>query len=145
MSTFVPNHETVTTNEVPGVVKFAAENIVAGQWVYLDSDGDAKLAYNANSAVETNVFGVAINNAYASQPVSIVRAGLVWTGDISAPPDLFEIEGRLLVLSDTPGAAMDVADLTTDQYLTILGWSTATDQMMVSIQYTGLLYATESS
>lgn len=117
-----------------GTPYIAAEEIKAGEWVYLDkTDNDkANLADNS-SAVKAAVEGIAINHAYADQPINIVKGGSI---DIGTGPAVAE----MLIISNTAGKMMDPGDLANGQFATLVGHKGAGNTMTVSILRSGIAY-----
>jgi hypothetical protein len=97
----------------------AGETITAGQVCYEDPDDnyEFKLADcdNASSTVRT-VRGIAVNGATAGQPVRLQVSGDLTLGAGAAP-----VLGTIYCLSNTAGAIMPAADLSTGEYTHILG------------------------
>jgi hypothetical protein len=107
----------------------AGENVNAGDLVYQDATDSNKAKKSVNSSVaQSKTVGLCLNSATAGQPV-LYAAGV----EVTVQPGTFASIGRLLVLSSTGGKCMDAADLVAGSYLTVIGWSTATDKLRLSI------------
>lgn len=112
----------------------AGEAINAGEVVRIDStDGKAYKAESADTEQKARASGIAVNTAVAGQPVSYVSSG-----DVTVDAGLFTTigVGALLVLAPTAGKAMDVGDLATTNWVTILGWVVAANKLRLSITRT---------
>jgi hypothetical protein len=114
----------------------AGETIVPGDIVYTDESTNRAMKADKSTAATAKVSGIALNLAYAGQPLAIHKGGVELTVG-----SIFSVIGRILVLSGTAGRAMDVGDLTTSDYVTIIGWTTAADKMWFSPAATGLAQA----
>jgi len=113
----------------------AGEAIDAGEFIYKDStdSNKAKLADNSTEA-KAAVVGIALNSATAAgQPINYTASGV-----ITVQAAAFTNIGDLLFLSTTPGAAEPHADLTTSDYVTLLGWATGATTFQLSIKATAL-------
>ena len=88
----------------------------------------------ADSAVEmAKVAGIAVNSAFAGQPVAYAASG-----EVTVDAATFGGEGSLIMLSPTPGRCMDAADAATTEYLTVIGWSTATNRLKLNLAISGV-------
>lgn len=114
--------------------QIAGAAITAGQLLYKDSaDGKVKLA-DANSGVAEarSIYGVAVNNAAANQPVAVQRKGKVAIGATVAV-------GTIYVLSATAGGVAPSADLATGHYVSILGVAVSATEIEIAIVNSGAL------
>ena len=108
-------------------------------FVYLDPN-DGNRAKRAN-CLQTNpyehmVFGIALGKTvYINQPVHILQSG-----QLEARPELsvFGDAGKLFVLSQTAGKMMDMGDLQSGDWITVVGYSTSDDRMTFDIRNTGV-------
>jgi len=122
--------DTPITVSAAGVVKgsgaqteagTAGETITAGQVVYKKAsdskfykcDCDAT-AHTSNGEVD-NIYGIALNGAAASQPLTVQKSGeITMTGTTL-------VVGTVYVLSETAGSFQDVANLPSTSYVVIVG------------------------
>jgi len=106
-------------------------------FVYLDPN-DGNRAKRAN-CLQTNpyehmAFGIALGKTvYINQPVHILQSG-----QLQARFNLFVAAGKLFVLSQTAGKMMDMSDLQSGDWITVIGYSTADDTMTFDIRNTGV-------
>jgi hypothetical protein len=113
---------------------WAGAAIAAGQVVYRADSVDGR--YNlADSNVDTPAEihtprGIALNNAAAGQPLTVIKSGSVTIGGTL-------VANTAYYLSDTPGGIAPVADVGTQEYPTVLGMSTSTTVLRVDIQTSG--------
>lgn len=126
------------TNVVPesgAIVKsgVAGATIAAGQPVYLDANNVLQLS-DANLAAANKVAGIALNGAVAGQPVSYCSRGPVTVGSVLTAAALY-------VLSSTAGAIAPVADLSSTEYTTVIGYAIDADSLFVLIVETGVVTA----
>jgi hypothetical protein len=107
----------------------AGEAINAGEWFYLDPAQSNK-AFKAKADTQT----------HASQPYfaisSAAKAGQIIhglkAGEVEVDAGKFAGVGRLLAVSKTTaGRMMDVADLVATNWITLVGYSTATNKMQI--------------
>lgn len=108
----------------------AGATITAGQAIYLDSSNEAQLAHCETSATTAAVIGIALNGAADGQPLQIATAGQL---DLGATLTV----GKIYVLS-TAGLIAPVDDLTTADYVTIIGVADAADNIVLSIKASGV-------
>lgn len=102
----------------------AGATITAGQAIYKDAAASnvAKLAQSDGTTAEAAVYGIALCSASTGQPVVVAK-----TGDFDIGGTL--TVGTIYVLSQTAGAICPVADLTTGDYVSIIGVGTAADNL----------------
>ena len=114
------------------VIVEAGGTVAAGEWVYLDAadDNKAKPADNT-SAAKATVYGMALNSAADEQPLSVLRAGSIEVGAA-----VFATVGLVLVISGTAGDMELAEDSVSGDHVTIVGYSTSTHEMMISIVVT---------
>lgn len=111
--------------------------IVPGDWLYLDdtSGGVAKLA-DTLAQTTAVVKGMALNEVVKiGQPVNIAITGM--TVNLTTVAALAG-KGFVYILSES-GLMCPVADLATNDYLTLLGWSITATQFKINIDNTSLL------
>ena len=102
----------------------AGETITAGMAVYLKaSDGRYWKAQADGTAAEATVVGVALHAALAGQPLTIATSGTINIGATTAKVFYY--------VSATAGGIAPVADLTSGQYISSVGYATATDGSFV--------------
>lgn len=122
----LPGAGAVTEDGVSGAT------ITAGQVVYRDSDGSYKLAdCNGASATIRTPRGIALNGASSGQPLRVQTAGDITIGGTLTA-------GTAYYLSGTPGGIRPVADNTTGDYPSVLGISSSTTVLRLSIKYSGV-------
>lgn len=96
----------------------AGATITAGQVIYRDpSDSKWKLAQCDGTTLEAGVattVAISLHAALANQPISFIRAGELDFGAILSI-------GTIYVISATAGAIAELADLTTDDYIHLIG------------------------
>jgi hypothetical protein len=109
--------------------------ISAGQPLYLDdSDQEHKLA-DANAEGTAKARGIAITPGVDGGGGLVARSGaIVLVGATLAV-------GENYVVSDTAGAIMPEADLSTGEYCTTLGRASSTTQLELNIQASGIAHA----
>lgn len=115
----------------------AGETITAGQTVYKKAsdskfylaDVDAT-AVGANSEID-NVYGIALNGAAASQPLSVQKSGVISIGGTV-------VVGMVYVQSATAGGIAPLADLVATDYVTVLGVALTASTVDMGIKITGV-------
>lgn len=111
----------------------AGETITAGMAVYLKSS-DSKLwkAQADGTAAEAAAVGIALHAALAGQPLVYAANGA--TINIGATTS----KATVYVVSAAAGAVAPIADLVSTNYITHLGYATATDgTFLIKITPTG--------
>lgn len=107
----------------------AGAAITAGDVLYLDTT--MKLA-QADTATKAAAVGIALNDAASGQPVVYLVSGGINPGATVAI-------GTVYVVSDNAaGAIAPVADLASEDYVTILGVGTTTSRIEVNINVSGV-------
>jgi hypothetical protein len=130
---------TVTAAEVlPGTAQelegTSGATITAGQVVYLDSTSSTyKLADADDTAATATVKGIALNDASTGQRLKLATGK---SGTID--PGFTVTVGSLYVLSGTPGGIAPCADLATGDYVSLIGYGTAADELTLLIENTGV-------
>lgn len=132
MATYTIAEADVKWESVSVASKVAGEDIDAGMWLYLDSGTGKVFKARNDTAAKATVVGIAVSSARTNQPLNYISSGSL---GFNVPQ--FSGAALQLVLSGTYGKAMDAADLSTGQYLSILGYSTDTDQMQIALSNTG--------
>ena len=123
--------KTASTQTADGVAGVA---IAAGEWLYLDSATNTlKLAEAGDTEAKAAVVGQALNNAAAGQPVRYASGGLVDVDNVAL--------AGVYVLSATAGKMCPVADLVTDDWLTLLAVGRSTTQVRLAISAEGVQVA----
>ena len=109
----------------------AGAAISAGEVVYKDSsDSDkAKLAQADGTEAEATVYGIAANSAASGQPVEVVRK------DSALAIGATVAVGDFYVVSATAGGIAPNADLVTDDYFSVIGWTVSTSAIAVNFTY----------
>jgi hypothetical protein len=103
----------------------AGETVTAGMVLYLKA-ADSRLwkAQCDGAAAEAVAVGIALHAALAGQPLSYASAGPINIGGTTSKATVY-------VVSAAAGAVAPLADLTSGQYITQLGYATATDGSFV--------------
>jgi hypothetical protein len=116
---------------VPGV---ANATVAQGQVVYRNSSRKMALA-QANAALTAEVVGIMQQSATANAPVDVQTDGIVsGLSGLTA--------GVFYVLSDSvAGGIMPIADLTTGDYVTLIGYALSATELQLLIEITGLAAA----
>ena len=107
----------------------AGETLTPGQAVYLKTDGKYWKA-DAGAILTASAVGITLTDAIADQEVVVARSGKV---DLGATLTV----GTVYVVSGTAGGIAPVGDTPSSEYLTILGWATAADELLINIVATG--------
>lgn len=120
--------------EVSGVVSVrgtAGVTITAGQVVYLNAtSGKYELAQADDSATDA-VIGIAAHGAADGQPLEVMTRGTIDLG-------VTLTVGEIYVLSSAAaGAIAPEADLTTGDYVSVLGIASTADNLILSIINSG--------
>lgn len=109
------------------------EAIAPGDFLYQHTDTKLYKAESGDTAAKARVIGMAVNSAAAGQPVCYVVSG-----EITVDAAKFAGAALPLILSPTAGKCEDVGDLAAEDWLTFVGWSTATNKFMLRITATNL-------
>jgi hypothetical protein len=129
-SAVAPSTNAVVARGTAGVA------INAGQLVYMDASDSNKLKLAAHtSAITAAVVGIAVNNAAANQPVNYVTAGDVTLNAVLTAATVY-------VLGSAAGSVSPSDDLhssTNARFGTVLGISTSTTNLRVTITQSGVL------
>lgn len=109
----------------------AGEAITQGQPVYLASDGKYYQTDANDTAVKAQAKGVAVSPASTDGYFLMAVDGLINLGATLAV-------GQVYVVSATKGAIAPYGDLTTNDYVTILGVATTTALLDINILISGV-------
>lgn len=111
------------------------ETITAGQAVYLKAADGRWWKAQANAATTDEVAGIALNGGAAGQPGSIQTRGVITIGATV-------VVGTVYVLSAAAaGGIAPEADLTTGNYVTIIGVATTAGAITMNLLTTGITHA----
>jgi hypothetical protein len=111
---------------------FALAAVTAGQVVYRDATTQKfGLADNDGAAATKVPVGIALNNAGADQPLSVLTYGSITIGGTL-------VAGTAYYLSDNPGGICPVGDLETGDTATLIGIATSTAILKVDINPSGV-------
>lgn len=103
----------------------AGESLTAGQSVYLKAaDGKIWKAQCDGTAAEAEAVGITLHAAGAGQPIAYATEGAINIGATTSKATSY-------VVSAAAGGVAPIADLTSGQYITELGYATATDGSFV--------------
>lgn len=109
----------------------AGESITQGMPVYLASDGKYYQTDANDTAVKAQAKGIAVSPAATDGYFLMAVDGLVNLGATLAV-------GQIYVVSATKGAIAPYGDLTTNDYVTILGIATTTALMDINLLVSGV-------
>lgn len=111
----------------------AGGTVTAGQTVYLDPTTKKWSLADSNSATvaQRQAGGIALHGASLNQPIAVQTSG-----DITIGATL--TAGSPYYLSATAGAIMPAADLTTGDYVCLLGLAKSTTVLALDIQFPGV-------
>lgn len=104
----------------------ANEAILAGDLVFVDTDGEVNKAVNTDSAKD-DVVGIAIQDADPLNQCAIVTQGAIQVSNSLVIGDSF-------ILSATLGDLMLATDILSTQFLTWFGAATKTDEITISLK-----------
>ena len=128
-ATIVPGPESILRVGVADVT------ILAGQVVYLNTNGRLRLADADASPATAEAVGIALNGAGAGQPVTyIVQGSLTGASGLK--------QGQFYLLSNTAGSISEaaVADITEDvTFVTFIGIALSTTSLKVNIFPSGVV------
>ena len=117
----------------PKNTRNAAEAVTAGDWLYAASTTTVGVATNADAAKDT-VIGIALNAAGTGQPVTYAEnTAVVGFGAILAVAVWYVLSAA--------GATSAVADQTSADYVSGVGYGLTTSNMQLVITNTGLQQA----
>lgn len=112
--------------------KIASVAITAGQVVYVNASDQLALADADLSEAAAAAVGVALNSCSANQPCSYAASG-----DVTFNAGL--TKGAVYVASGTAGGIAPVADLASEDYVTILGVASTATNLQVNIYASGVV------
>lgn len=114
------------------VTGLAGETITAGQPVYRSSTTNKWMRSDNNAATEEmrRVTGIALNGGALNQPITVQTAGDITIGATM-------INGAAYYLSDIAGGICPAADLTTGEYVCLIGIAKSTTVLKLDINYVG--------
>ena len=120
------------TNSFPSLIKgTAGENITAGDILYFSPSASKYLKAKADNLLSADAVGVACNTAANGQPVEILTSGVISLGAGLT-------SGIIYVLSSaTAGALCLASDLSSGDYVTVIGIAKDADQLQVRIINSG--------
>lgn len=105
----------------------AGGTITAGDAIYPDDSDQGKMKpASSATAAQARAGGIALNGASNNQPVDWVSGGKVNPGATVAV-------GTIYVVSDNAGKIKPAGDLGSDEFVTVLGVGTATDEITVGV------------
>ncbi len=112
----------------------AGATVTAGQVVYKsETDGLARLADNNGASANIRTpYGIALNGASSGQPVRVLTEGPITIGGAVS-------SGLAYYLSATPGGICPVGDLSTGNYVSLIGATTSSTVLFVQILATGVV------
>jgi len=117
------------------IVQFG-EAVTPGQALFRSTSDSKYYLADCDIEAEAKVAGIAITYGSADDYGYMFNS----TGkDINLGPTL--TSGEIYVVSDTSGSIMPYADLTTGQYLTIIGFAKSASLLKLDINVTGLTKA----
>ncbi len=109
----------------------AAEALTAGQSVYENSSGKLAKAQCDGTAVEAASIGIAINSAPGTdQEITVITKGYLTMSGLT--------KGTTYAVSATAGGIAPVADLTSGNYVTILGVAISSTLLLVNPIVSGI-------
>jgi hypothetical protein len=111
----------------------AGGTVTAGQPVYLDPTTKKWTLADSNSATpaQRQAGGIALNGAALNQPIAVETGGDITIGAALTP-------GSPYYLSANPGGIMPAADLTSGDYVCLLGLAKSTTVLAIDIQFPGV-------
>lgn len=108
------------------------ETIVAGEWLYLHTDGKLYKA-DCTTAAKAAVVGVALNGGASGQPAQYLTGNDVTLNGMTA--------GVIYCISDTAGKIRPTADIGTGEFVTVVGGAKSATLMSVQIHQLGVAAA----
>lgn len=113
---------------------YAGATITAGQVVYKNSS-DSRFALADADGASANIrtpYGIALHGASSGQPLAVQRSGSITIGATMTA-------GLAYYLGLTAGAIVPIADVTTGGYVSLIGVSTSTTVLKLSINSSGVV------
>lgn len=114
--------------------KNAGVAIVAGDSVFVDSNGVLQLSINDDTAIEAASSGVALNDGAVGQPVTYQVSGNL---DVGATL----VIGETYVVGAALGGLAPVADIASSEFATVVGIATAADNLKMGLLPSGVAHA----
>ena len=114
-----PNNQFVTTF-------IANEAVVAGEVVFLDTDGEVNKAINTDSAKD-NVVGIAFQDADALNQCAVITQGIIQVSNTLVIGDTY-------ILAAVAGDIMLATDILSTHFLTWVAGAVATDKLELSLK-----------
>ena len=108
----------------------AGETITAGQVLYLDTADNEYKKADADASASAVAAGIALCGAADGQPIIIQTGGNINIGGTVTV-------GEIYVVSATAGGVAPEGDLTTGNYVTVLGIGTTTANIALKIHSSG--------
>ena len=102
----------------------AGENLTPGQPVYLDSSSKWMKAGTGNSTV-ANAAGITLNTASANQTMTVQTAGNITIGAAVSPGAIYVVQNSGLICLHS--------DLTSGNYVTVLGYANSNTTLILDI------------
>jgi hypothetical protein len=120
--------------------KAAGENFTAGQPVYLNATTDKWMMADSNVVIATTEqIGIAVSTGRTSQLVAVQTAGTLDVGATLTKRTLYVVANGTGTGTITgEGLISPIADLIAGDYLYILGWASATDELTMRVINTGI-------
>lgn len=112
----------------------AGEAITAGQALYVSATTAKMLRCDASTAAKAACDGIALHAAAADQPIAYLANGDIDLGATLAV-------GTVYGVTDTAGGIGPIADRGTGDFVTLLGVASAADNLILSINRTGVAIA----
>jgi hypothetical protein len=128
--TITPANAIKGTGAVTAIVT-AGEALSAGFWVYKKASDSLYYKADADDAAKDDVAGMVLGDAAANQEVVLQSNGVVAVGAVLTVDEIY-------VLSGTLGKMFPLGDLSTGQYLTILGPALTTSTLDFHLKTTSI-------
>lgn len=111
----------------------AGATITAGQVLYVDTadSNKLKLAQADGTALQATVAGIALHGAASGQPIRYQATGTINVGATLTV-------GQVYVVSATAGSIAPYSDLTSSDYVSVLGVATTAAILSMQIQNSGV-------
>lgn len=110
----------------------AGATITAGQAVYLDTTTNTYKLCDADVAASAVCAGIALNGASSGQPITILTDGQITIGATVT-------RGTAYYVSLTAGGICPVADISTGDYVSLIGIADSTTTILVKRINTGVV------
>lgn len=120
-----------STGAVINKERVAGETVTAGQPVYLKSSDNKWWKTDSDDTEATaQVIGIALHAASANQPLAVQTGGLLTIGATIAA-------GVFYYVSNNAGGICPVADLGSNDWVSVVGYGSSTSVLVVHPLYTG--------